>query len=308
MTAEQLCNIPAIKAREVRNLGPKLARLARWHPPRIKAETPLLKKEKGKWKTYDSELAESYLKWQEMYHKRENAWKDYLINTVIRDFSSYMASQTHARMITDYFGHSTLVIECRIQPITMNHLRKEYALDVGDVYMHSTIPDTIFNRYDRELKEWFIRGLADTIATIDRYISKDKPVYRIQFSVINNNRRLPVDLCLLLQKHLEIPVYYIGWAKIEELKGKKYERRGTRDHLVKVWVVNFKDRFNFPLFLNKQKHAEFLNALEISLKHKEAIQRLLSFCPRGRKMRNYMKLCLKIGCKQIPPRGLGKWL
>ena len=171
--------------------------------------------------------------------------------------------------------------------------------------MHYSLSDsrTIFERYNKDLKEWLIRGLADTIATIDRYIHSNMPFYRVQFSVINHNTRLPVDICLLLQKHIGVPVYYIGWASIEEGEDadEEYTKRGGRDHLVKIWVVNFERKFNLPLFMHKQKDIEFQEALNVSknsLKQNPKLKNYLKPCPR-KINRKYIEFCIKCGCKQI---------
>jgi hypothetical protein len=297
---EKLYNIPSVKRENIKNIGLKLARLAKWHPPRVETELPLLEHKNDIWKIHSMKLAEEYLKWQEIYLQRENAWKDYVINN-IREISSFMASQIDVSQRIDKFGHLTLIVECKVQSIAIHYLKNTYNMDIGDVYVHNTLSDSdiIFEKYDKALKEHFIRGLADTIATIDRYISRDEPCYRVQFSIINANPKLPIDICLLFQKHLQIPVYYIGWAALEnEVKNETYARRGRRDHLVKIWIVNFKNKFNLPLFMNRAKDEAFLHALEVSEKCPISRSRL-NFCPHGRKKRKYVEICIKQGCKQV---------
>jgi hypothetical protein len=299
LSVEELYNIPSVK-RENINIKLKLARLRRWHPPRVETMSPLLEHENDVWRIHDMALADEYLKWQDIYLQRENAWKDYVIKNIKETFS-FMASYTEISERIDKFGHRTLIVECKVQDIAIHYLKNTYNMDIGDVYVHNTFSDsnTIFERYDKTLKEFFIRGLADTIATLDRYISRDKPCYRVQFSVINANTKLPIDMCLLFQKHLQIPVYYIGWAALEnEARDEAYARRGKRDHLVKIWVLNFKNKFNLPLFMNRAKDEEFLQALEASEKCSIG-QNRLDFCPRGRKKQKYMEICIKQGCKQV---------
>lgn len=306
LSRDELYEIPLLKAKNVTNLGLKLASLQIWHPPRVEVKSHLIKLEGNVWRINDAKLAEEYLEWQRKYLERENSWKDYIMTT-IRDVSSFITSEqidTHREI--DKFGHSTLIVECKVSPLTIQYLRKTYNMDVGDVYIHNTFSDskTIFEKYDRHLKEHLIRGFADTTATIDRYISKEEPIYRVQFSVINKNSRLPIDVCFLLQQHLSIPVYYIGWAGLEgKRRNKTYAKRGGRDHLVKVWVTNFENRFNLPLFMNEQKHFEFLQALETS-KKSSISPKLLSFCPFGRENRDYVKICARQGCKQVPSKQL----
>jgi hypothetical protein len=300
LSLERLYDIPSVKRENIKNLGLKLGKLKNWHPPRVAAESSLLEHKDNVWRINDIELAKEYLKWQEIYLERERSWKDYVIKT-LGNVSSFMASQINIFEKIDRFGHLNLIVECKIQPVVLHYLRNTYNIDIGDIYLHNSLSDstTIFESYDRLLKEHFVRGLADTIATIDRYISKDKPAYRIQFSVINSNLRLPIDICLLLQKYLQIPVYYIGWAALpNEGKNKTYAGRGTRDHLVKVWVVNFEHRFNMPLFMNTAKQEEFLQTLDIS-RRCQISQDLLDFCPNRRRRTNYINICIRLGCRQV---------
>ncbi len=304
LTTEEMRQLPEIASKGVKNLGLKLNKLSKWHPPRVEVSTPLLIREGNIWKIYDEDLAKEYLKWQKKYHKREMEWMKFVIDT-IQHISSFVASDFRYYFETGAFGHIVHIVECRIQPIAMKYLRDNYKLDVGDVYKHNSISDsdTIFKEYDKELQEWFVRGLADTIATIDRYIEKEQPFYRVQFSVINENTRLPVDICLLLQKYLDIPVHYIGWASVdEECRDEDYTKRGGRDHLVKVWVVNFEKKFNLPLFMHEQKKVEFEYALEDSketLKSLPKLEKRLTPCPRPSSRKKYIEFCIKCGCRQI---------
>lgn len=307
LTYKELLGLPEVKTRGVMKLGLVLARLAQWHPPRVETRRSIISKRAGKWRIGDTGLTSEYLKWQKLYLQRENSWKDFVISQ-IKSAASFMASNIDSRVRIDQFGHTTMVIECGVPDLTVKYLKENYGLDTGDIYKHWGIPQVIMKEYSKELTEEFTRGLADTIATIDRYISR---LYRAQFSVINENRTLPVDICALLQEKLQIPVYYIGWAGTEYKRKGKYGKRGGRDHLVKVWLTNFKDRFEMPLFHNHQKQVEFLERLNESEEtaKKTGISRsLIGFCPsERRKIAAYMNICLRQGCLRMKTRPLNSW-
>ena len=298
LTSKEILEIPKIKVHNVTNVGLLLNRLKKWHPPRKFAKEPLLVREENKWKINDHELAKEFLRWQEIYLERETIGiKDYVLKH-LRNTTTFLAtSPTYYEEISE-FGIVNHIITCEITQHTFNILKSRYGLEEGDIYRHARIPDTIFD-FPKEALEEFVRGLADTIATIDVWL-----IPRIQFSVINDNYGLPVDICKILQTRLKIPVYYIGWAG-------KYAKRGGRDHLVKVWVVHFDaPTFTQPLFRNKRKQEEFLYHLSLAkekLKERGEKPKWLEPCPLHRRKRRYMKICIENGCKQLP-KGLAEFI
>lgn len=291
LISKQMLKIPKIKVHHVTNIGLLLNRLRKWHPPRRSVKKPLLRKEGNKWMINNYKLAEEFLKWEEIYLERETIGiKDYVLKH-LRETTTFLATTPQYSEEISEFGIVNHIITCEITPHTFRILKSKYRLEEGDIYRYARIPKRIFS-FPKEALEEFVRGLADTIATIDVWL-----IPRIQFSVINDNYGLPVDICKLLQVHLKIPVYYIGWAG-------KYAKRGGRDHLVKVWIVHFNEtKFSQPLYHNKRKQEEFLTHLAIAKKKLKKLKKKpkwLEPCPRYRKRRNYMKLCVKNGCKQLP--------
>ena len=291
LASKEMREIPKVRVHHVRNVGLMLNRLRKWHPPRRFAKRPMLVKDNDRWKVNDDKLAKEFLRWQEIYLERETVGiKDYVLQH-LKYATTFLATSPHYSEKISEFGIVNHIIKCEITSHTFNMLKSKYGLEEGDIYRHARIPNAIFD-FPKEALEDFIRGLADTIATIDVWL-----IPRIQFSVINDNYGLPVDICFILQKKLKIPVYYIGWAG-------KYAKRGGRDHLVKVWIVHFEEpRFEQPLFYNKRKQEEFLTHLLIAkekLAEKKKKPGWLEPCPLHRRKRGYMKNCVQHGCKQLP--------
>ena len=291
LTSDEILEIPKVKVHGIINVGLLLNRLRKWHPPRKLVKKPLLRKDKERWKINDFKLAKEFLKWQEIYLERETVGiKDYVLKH-LRETTTFLATSPDYSEEISEFGIVNHIIRCEITPHTFGTLSSKYGLEEGDIYRHARIPKSIFD-FPKEALEEFVRGLADTIATIDVW-----RIPRIQFSVINDNYGLPIDICEILQKHLKIPVFYIGWAG-------KYAKRGGRDHLVKVWTVHFDEpMFSQPLFYNKRKQEEFLYHLNIAkkwLKNQKKKYTWLKPCPRYGKKKGYMKTCVEYGCKQLP--------
>ncbi|MEM4300403.1 MAG: hypothetical protein QXX19_03435 [Candidatus Caldarchaeum sp.] len=296
MTTEQLLNLPIIQANNVRNIGLLLNRLKSWHPPRKTASSPLLIKVRNKWKLNDSSLAKEFYRWQTLYLEREKAGMEFVLRH-LQETATFLATDPSYEESVSAFGVLNHIIRCNITEKTFLDLKSLYNLEEGDIYRHCRLPKSLF-RLSKQAQYDFVRGLADTIATIDVWL-----IPRVQFSVINSNYGFAVDICTLLQTKLQVPVYYIGWAG-------SYSKRGGRDHLVKVWITNFdRDKFEWPLFYNQRKHAEFLEHLEIGKKQLAEVGRRhmphwLNFCPFDRKKTGYMYTCMKNGCPR-PARFLG---
>jgi len=290
LSYKELLQLPKVRVHNVVDLRGVIIRLKYWHPPGKSVPRRMLVKENKKWKVNYPKLCKEFLQWQDLYLQRETIGiKDYLLKH-LKDTTTFLATSPDYTEEISAFGITNHIITCEITPHAFGALKSKYGLEEGDIYRHARIPNTVFNFATEALHE-FIRGLADTIATIDLWL--DLP--RVQFSVINDNWKLPVEICAILQTKLKIPVFYIEWAG-------SYMDRGGRDHLVKVWVVNFdKQHFPPPLYYNKRKQEEFLEHLRYAKKRLGRKRTaMFGFCPTGRRKRNYMYTCLEQDCKQIP--------
>lgn len=216
---------------------------------------------------------------------------EFISNYFMKIASSFGCTPTYSEMV-DGFNVTYCTITCEISPQTFGRLNTRYGIS-GDVYRHSRIPNTILN-YPTEFLHEFVRGIADTVGTFDEWNRR----HRVQLSFIHDNWHLPVDICNLLQTRLKVPVFYIEWG------GEYMDRRG-RDHLVKVWVVNFGEQyFPQPLFYNSTKQNEFQEYLEMDLNELRGRRRpSLQPCPIGRRSLRYARTCIEYGCTQVPSAG-----
>lgn len=292
LTAKEIRELPTPKAYGLKNAGLLLGKLRRWHPPRKIVKRDMLKRAKSRWKINSAQLASEFLRCQDIYLEREKAGMEFVLQQLKKTTGFLATNPIYEESISE-FGIVNHVIKCEITPKTFLDLKNAYGLEEGDIYRHARVPETIFN-FPKEALQDFIRGLADTIATIDVWL-----IPRIQFSVIHDNYKLPIDICRILQEKLSIPVYYIGWAG-------RYAKRKSRDHLVKVWIVHFdKPNFPRPLFCNKRKQEEFYEHLAIARKKIKQMKKAkgkiswLEPCPKERKKTGYMKICISQGCTQI---------
>jgi len=160
----------------------------------------------------------------------------------------------------------------------------------------------------------FLRGFADVAGNIrlaNRYVDLRN---RVRLDVLNypTNWRLPVDLCTLLQEHLDVPVQLVTW-------GHPNMRREFREHQINVFADPFLsigfslgykqrileelaawDRENFPhasyapcpgiraIRERKPQHAEERNAERLD-------PRLV-----GKHFNGYWQICRALGCTHRP--------
>jgi len=120
-----------------------------------------------------------------------------------------------------------------------SHLGKRYTS-----YREFHIPKSIFNAPE-SIKKEFMRGYADVAGHVrqsNRYIDGR---HRVYIDVLNDNWHLPVELCTLLQDHLNVPVQTIDWghpntrdSNLEDYKAGR-TRAWAREHQIKVFADAF---------------------------------------------------------------------
>lgn len=107
------------------------------------------------------------------------------------------------------------------------------------------VPQMLFHPdITTDIRLEFIRGYADVAGNIrraNRYVDGRN---RVRLDVLNDNWQLPVQLCRLLQVHLDIPVQNINW-------GHPNLGRGLREHQINIFVTLF-ERIGF-IFEHKQQ-------------------------------------------------------
>jgi len=296
---DDLCGLPRVKAMGFTrgDVGRLIHRLRRWHPPNLPSPNEMLKVKDNVWAINDKDLANEYLVWQDVLHKRETLSMNFILKH-LSDTAQFLASKPIYRDEMSVFKIVNHVIECDIPPLIFNELRSKYGLDMGEIHLHFRIPKSVFN-FNRESSEEFIRGLADTIGDFD-YNPLMKPNWRVQFSILFENPKLSVEICQLLQTKLNVPVFYIDYAG---------GKRKHRDHLLKVWVTAF-ERANFkdPLFYNVRKQEDFLTHLKEARESLDGLVKLpsaIGYCPRKwRTIPDYVKSCRKSGCPRVAVKSL----
>lgn len=166
-------------------------------------------------------------------------------------------------------------------------------------------------------KDWkreFVRGYADVAGNIrkaNRYVDGR---HRVRLDVLNypTNWEVPVQLCTLLQEHLDVPVQLIAY-------GHPNLKRGFREHMVNIFAKPFL-QIGFT-FEHKQKILEEL----AEWNHLHAKEPPYMPCPGMRKVQNtkpsdpnennrdkldprlvghhydaYWQICKALGCKRYP--------
>lgn len=187
-------------------------------------------------------------------------------------------------------------------------------LDGKTSYRYFLLPEVLLApALPRELKIQFVRGFADVAGNIrpaNRYVDGR---HRVRLDVLNSahNWELPVQLCSLLQQHIDVPVQLIAW-------GHPNLHRSFREHQINIFAEPFL-RIGFS-FRHKQKVLEELAELD-RREHPNASYRA---CPAVRVIRRqkpadpsendaehldprlvgkhfdaYFQICGALGCQQL---------
>jgi hypothetical protein len=289
LSHSQLLDLPATRAKNLRNLGNKLGKLKRWNPPTRIVPGNVVEKVSGKWRIGDAGKADEFLRRQKRLLDREHsAIKDYVLSHLLEALSSVSSQQEYSEDVLS-FGITDHAISCDIDLQSFNRLRRLYDLNLGELHKTNRLPSIIYAS-SRNVQEEFVRGLADIIGSFDKWLGK----WRVQFSVLENDF-FCVELCKLFQVNLEIPVHYIEWNE-------DYMNRGRRDILLKIWTTNAAQLTNSVVFYNRIKQTEFLENLDSTRATVNMSGRTSMFdpCPRNpNRLRAYTTRCIGCGCLQI---------
>ena len=213
--------------------------------------------------------------------------------------------------------HSIFIImETMKNTVFWRNLR--YLLHGKTNYYEFEIPDVIF-KLDTNIKKEFIRGFAD-VAGSARFSNRDiQGKCRVYLDVLNSNWYLPIQLCHLLQDHLNIPVDTIAWGhpNIRDPNLNEYNegRRNawTREHQIKIFAEDF-EKIGFYM----EHKQEILN--ELARYNREHGFKESKFCTppkrirkkkpehpeekseklpqelRGKHYNAYWEICVDLGC------------
>ncbi len=187
-------------------------------------------------------------------------------------------------------------------------------LDGKTGYAHFHIPSVFFQSdIPREWKVQFVRGFADVAGNIRRANRYVDGRHRVRLDVLNSphNWAVPVQLCCLLQQHLEVPVQLITW-------GHPNLGRAFREHQINIFAEPFL-RIGFS-FRHKQKILEELAERDrrqypnASYRPCPAIRRIRRHKPSdpaendadhldsrlvGKHFDAYFQICRTLGCQQL---------
>ena len=182
-------------------------------------------------------------------------------------------------------------------------------------FRHMSVPKTLFHEaVTSDVRLEFIRGFADVAANMRRSNNHFGNHNRVRLDVLNDNWDLPIQLCLLMQQHLEIPVQSIIW-------GHPNMNREFREHMINVFVEPFQKIGS--TFNHKQ---QVLNILTEQDKMRPSRPNLYSPCPGRRRRRGakdphpdeiskklpdnvrqhfdaYWQICKAVGCTVEPEPG-----
>jgi hypothetical protein len=162
----------------------------------------------------------------------------------------------------------------------------------------------------------FLRGFADVAGNVreaNRYVDGRN---RVRLDVLNfpSNWSVPVELCTMMQKYLDVPVQLITW-------GHPNMGRGWREHQINIYVEPFL-KIGFGLQYKKQRLSKLAKLDHVKLsqyppcpgarKVKKAKPPALEeengvrLCPelQGRHFDAYWQICRALGCSRIPPDGV----
>jgi len=117
------------------------------------------------------------------------------------------------------------------------------------------VPETIFTSSE-DIKKEFLRGVADVTGSIGTGGRDQAGRHRVYISVLNDNWKLPIQICRLLQEgSLNIPVNTIDWGHPNIRNGnlRDYDRGATqvwaREHQLKVYAEYF-EKVGFRIILH----------------------------------------------------------
>lgn len=184
------------------------------------------------------------------------------------------------------------------------------------------VPETIFTSSE-DIKKEFLRGVADVTGSIGTGGRDQAGRHRVYISVLNDNWKLPVQICKLLQEEpLNIPVNTIDWGHPNIRNGnlKDYNRGATqvwaREHQLKVYAEYFEkvgfriihkneilneladeNRKNFPKRRTKKCNPLAKKAKDRKTHPEESSDKLPPEL-KGKHCDTYWQVCLELGCKQ----------
>lgn len=193
-------------------------------------------------------------------------------------------------------------------------------------YQEFEVPEAVRDAKDDIVKE-FIRGYVDVAGHVRKSNRDEKGFNRVYIDVLFQNWRLPVQLCNLLMKRLQVPVHTIAWGhpNIRDPRARKPSSFWRKEHQIKVYAHDF-ERVGFyidhkqSLLIKyadenkemlqkgcKPSHESCIVATTRSLRrrkkkhHKDESDPALPQELRGVHIDDYREICKLLGCELIKP-------
>jgi len=230
---------------------------------------------------------------------------------------SRISELTEASISTSQTEHSVVLT---IESIKNSMFWRNINLLMKDkrAYYEFDIPTQIFEADDQVKKE-FLRGYADVAATARASNVDQGGRHRVYIDVLNLNWRLPVQICHLLQDHLNVPVQTIDYGHpntrdshlVEYKQGR--EDAWAREHQLKVyceafapvgfWMPHKNEILNELAEYNKEKFGHTPNFCsppkrlgEKKPRHPGEKSDKLPKAIRGKHYTAYWQICGDLGC------------
>jgi hypothetical protein len=232
------------------------------------------------------------------------------LSTIRERVSELLGAETQ---IVDRQGGADLVVTFVRNSIGWRNIR---LLTGGQTTFRTFHVPPIFFEKDipRDWKREFVRGYGDVAGNVRRANNYMGHWHRVRLDVLNypTNWEVPVELCRLLQEHLDLPVQMIAW-------GHPNMGRAFREHQINIFA-EFYRKIGFS-FEHKQKILDELaehnlkegghderpcpgvkRITKIKAKHADE-ENTEKLDPRlvGKHFDPYWQICKALGCQRIPP-------
>lgn len=186
-------------------------------------------------------------------------------------------------------------------------------------YTQFEIPKSIYDSPDETIKLEFMRGVADAGGFVRKSNYHPNKKRRVYIEVTNSNWLLPIQLCALLQQHLDVPVQNLQWGHPNVRQPNVF--KGTawaKEHQIKIFAESFA-KIGFHVAYKQEILEEFIEAdqqidatlypkcnpnpkirkIRAKPKHPGENSNILPDpALRGRHFDAYWQICLALGCHQ----------
>ncbi|MHA1492006.1 MAG: hypothetical protein ACTSRI_20440 [Promethearchaeota archaeon] len=213
-------------------------------------------------------------------------------------------------------GENSVSIVFEISRRTLFVRDLQMLLDNKRDYTEFSIPEEIF-KSPINMKKEFMRGFADVNGKVRKSNAYFRGEHRIYIDILNNNWKLPIQLCDLLQHHLNIPIQTLTWGH-PNLRNKPEEKWTKREHQIKIFNNDFEE-IGFYIKHKNKKSLEFAKENEekaVSGKMCDPLikmQRKITINPfhpdesnidlpeelKGKHYDSFWQICRDLGCNEF---------